>query len=1281
MTEQSIATAQLAYNDFATQAHDWLNTHPAGNITSMITSFSRGAAAAIFSQMLYENGLIYTDIATGQKTTLIEPGKVGAVSAALILDPVLTGEQGNMYFAPGVQNLTIVRAEHEYRSDFTAADYGNNGEIVFTVPGNHGDIGGAYDNGLGGIYLEAYTEFFQNVGLNIDPVDSGREYDPYANLFIHSEGLTTLELLQSTAVPPPFWNRTYNELPINDTDYLLVQRETDVYGTPATITGNATSFITYEGDLVLSGTGGSYEYSSHDVVLFKNTQASLTGIDNDIYVGVNASITLGNTFGGLPNDVYLQNGASFHSMDYMGGSRIDGIAGTNNLASYANLGYGVTIELTSSTEDHATASTAYGNGNLDTLVGIERITGSAFNDIIMAGAGGNVLNGGDGNDILSGGGGNDTLIGGNGSDTVSYAYLTSGSGTGSSTGVLANLANTTGFVVSGDLDSLQSIENVIGSNFNDTITASFASNILQGGLGYDTYLISAFGPTSGNANFPAPTDIDTIIDSDNSGVIRNGEFGEFISGTAVRITSNDWVLNNQHVLHRVGDDMLLDNSIVIKDFAAGQTKLGLTLSSTININASSLFAGTHDNDTLTAGSIANTMYGFSGDDLLRGGQGDDTIYGGLGRDFIYGDEGNDVLIGGDGDDILYTGEGKYNLLQGGNGNDLLVVNLKPHAVEENVGDAPTWTASFSGDDSLVGGTGADTFRIMDQNQTVLTTSMPLYVTIHDFNSSQGDKIDLSAWRDVESLADLTIDDRSAFSQMGYMYGRIVLNVLGSTIHAPLTASDFIFHQGFFTQYSSGDPSLGISASGGADYNLGVAQKGVVTSATASGTDGYNIAAIYNYNYSTGSRIDISQIGSFTFIGGAAFAANSLAQVQALSQNGSTMLGLDINGDAILDMQLLLVNVASVSSSDLILAPQGATSGNDTLNGTTGNDTINGLAGNDTINAGAGNDTLIGGAGNDALNGGDGTDILDYSYVTGNGVSVHMPDGTANAGAGDSDTFTGIEIVTGTNQTDWFLLGAGNETIYGGGGNDEFNTNLGQDVVYSTGADSKVKANGYSGTQYLNTITEGGVQGFVVSNQVTGSEERTTKAFGVARVELGSGNDVVSISSLATENPLYSIDAGSGNDVINISGVTRNMDLYGGWGNDTITGGSGNDNIHGFEDNDVIKGGGGKDNLWGEVGADTFVYTSTSDSGIGSGNRDIIFDYSQLEGDKIDLSGFAGTFDFLGTGAFTGGANPEVRYDFDGTNTIVKVDANHDTVTDFEIQVNGNVALTSGDWLL
>ncbi|WP_331832634.1 retention module-containing protein [Pseudomonas sp. LH21] len=104
--------------------------------------------------------------------------------------------------------------------------------------------------------------------------------------------------------------------------------------------------------------------------------------------------------------------------------------------------------------------------------------GGAGNDVLVAGAGNDSLYGGDGDDLLIGGPGNDLLDGGPGNDTASYARATSG--------VTVDLGhvgqqNTVG----AGLDTLNGIENLIGSDYNDTLTGNDGDNLLNGGAGND----------------------------------------------------------------------------------------------------------------------------------------------------------------------------------------------------------------------------------------------------------------------------------------------------------------------------------------------------------------------------------------------------------------------------------------------------------------------------------------------------------------------------------------------------------------------------------------------------------------------------------------------------------------------------------------------------------------------------------------------------------------------------------------------------------------------------
>jgi Ca2+-binding RTX toxin-like protein len=78
---------------------------------------------------------------------------------------------------------------------------------------------------------------------------------------------------------------------------------------------------------------------------------------------------------------------------------------------------------------------------------------------------------------------------------------------------------------------------------------------------------------------------------------------------------------------------------------------------------------------------------------------------------------------------------------------------------------------------------------------------------------------------------------------------------------------------------------------------------------------------------------------------------------------------------------------------------------------------------------------------------------------------------------------------------------------------------------------------------------------------------------------------------------------------NISGTSSHEIIAGSSGSDFINGGEGNDVISGGDGNDMLDGGLGDDHLTGGSGADTFK--------VAQGN-DTITDYSQTDGDVVDI---------------------------------------------------------------
>ncbi|SDQ91284.1 type I secretion C-terminal target domain (VC_A0849 subclass) [Pseudomonas sp. UC 17F4] len=189
-------------------------------------------------------------------------------------------------------------------------------------------------------------------------------------------------------------------------DYSNAQNET-AYGTYTVSDGHGGSStgnvdIVYQEGNTLTGTSGD------DTLLAGAGNDTLNaGAGNDVLIGGDGNDFL---YGGDGNDLLI-GGA--------GNDLLDGGAGIDT-ASYASAGSAVTVNLSTVGAQNT------GGAGTDTLVAIENLIGSDYNDNLTGNDNANVLNGGLGNDTLIGGGGDDVLIGGPGNNTLT-------GGTGSDT--------------------------------------------------------------------------------------------------------------------------------------------------------------------------------------------------------------------------------------------------------------------------------------------------------------------------------------------------------------------------------------------------------------------------------------------------------------------------------------------------------------------------------------------------------------------------------------------------------------------------------------------------------------------------------------------------------------------------------------------------------------------------------------------------------------------------------------------------------------------------------
>jgi subtilisin-like proprotein convertase family protein len=124
---------------------------------------------------------------------------------------------------------------------------------------------------------------------------------------------------------------------------------------------------------------------------------------------------------------------------------------------------------------------AIGGDGEDRLAGSSasnKLYGMRGDDSLSGGDGRDYLYGGQGDDVLAGDRSHDFLSGEDGSDTASYS--------GASDRVVVDLNLTSAQYTLGDgIDTLSSIENLIGSAYNDTLTGNGYANVLNGGRGFD----------------------------------------------------------------------------------------------------------------------------------------------------------------------------------------------------------------------------------------------------------------------------------------------------------------------------------------------------------------------------------------------------------------------------------------------------------------------------------------------------------------------------------------------------------------------------------------------------------------------------------------------------------------------------------------------------------------------------------------------------------------------------------------------------------------------------
>jgi Ca2+-binding RTX toxin-like protein len=989
---------------------------------------------------------------------------------------------------------------------------------------------------------------------------------------------------------------------------------------------------------------------------------SLTGTAaNDVLIGTASAETItGNggddlIFGHGGNDTLFGGDGDDELSGGAGNNTIDGGAGGRDAVSYDDAPAGVTVSL-------ATAGPqATGGSGTDTLVSIENLIGSGFNDSLIGNAGNNVLDGGAGSDFLNGGVGTDTMLGGDGTDSycvdhasdlvtesngslatggndIVYSYLSAytlsanverlrlmlggasnATGNGldnilyagdgnnvldgvagtdtvsyafSTTGVTLSLATAGAQATGGSAsDTLISIENLIGSGFNDNLTGNAGDNVLDGAAGTDTvtYALAGAGVTvsltTAGAQATGGSGSDTLISIENltgsgfddslignagNNVLDGGVGNDTLNGGTGADTMLGGDGSDLYTIDHVGDLVTETNAAA----AGGTDTVNALVDHTLGANVENLNLIAAGAVNGTGNALDNVIYAGTGNNVIDGAAGTDTVsyaFAGAGVTLSLASAGAQAT-GGSGSDTLLN----FENLTGSGFNDSLVGNTANNVLDGGTGS--DFLNGATGADTMLGGDGTDSYAVDHAGDLVSESNSSLATGGNDIVYSY-----LAAYSLTANVERLRLMLAGASNGTG--------NALDNTLYA-------------------GDGNNVLDGAAGTDtVSYAFAGAGVTLSLATSGaqaTGGSGTDTLVSIENLIGSGFNDNFTGN---------TANNVLDGGAGSDflNGGvgadTMLGGDGTDSYCVDHAGDLV---SESNSNL------ATGGNDIVYSylsaytlTANIERLRLMLGGASNGTGNGLDNILyAGDGNNVLDGAAGNDTVSYAFA-GVGVTVSLATAGAQAtGGSGTDTLISIEHLIGSSFNDSLIGNTANNVLDGGAGSDFLNGGVGADTMFGgDGTDSYcVDHAGDLVSESNSSLVTGGndiVYSYVLAYTLTANVERLRLMLGGA--SNGTGNSL--------DNTLYAgagdnvLDGATGTDTVSYAfastGVTVSLasagaQATGGSGTDTLLSienliGSGfNDSLIGNTGNNTLDGGIGADTMNGGLGNDTFIVDNAGD---------------------------------------------------------------------------------------
>ena len=529
--------------------------------------------------------------------------------------------------------------------------------------------------------------------------------------------------------------------------------------------------LTYSGSGDFSGAGNELDNviigrSGNDVLMGGAGRDTLLGQGGDDWLDGGAGVP-NQMQGGVGNDTYVV-GAVGDTIVEFAGEGVDRVLTVLSLLTLASQ-----VENLTYVGLGAFSGTGNASGNT--------ITGGSGNDILNGLGGDDSLHGGAGEDRLAGGTGDDVLDGGADADQADYSArkapvrvnlaigLTQDDGQGGVDTLIAIEGATGGSaddVLIGDaarnqLYGGEGLDTLIGQGGDDWLDGgSGPANQMQGGVGDDTYVVSASGDTivewAGEGVDTVRTALSVLtlaaqvenltftgsgrfvgVGNAGNNVITGGLAGDTLAGRDGDDTLSGGSGGANTLIGGLGDDTFVVQVVgdsVVEYAGEGTDTVQTTLAAyTLRNHLENLTYAGAGQFSGVGNASANTIIGGGADDRLNGLAGDDRLYGGAGWDTLIGGAGSDLLDGGADVDLadysaqtasvhvnLATGlaqndgQGGVDTLvsienaTGGSGSDVLIGDAGVNDLSG--GDGADMLVGLGGGDRLTGGLGLDTLQ-------------------------------------------------------------------------------------------------------------------------------------------------------------------------------------------------------------------------------------------------------------------------------------------------------------------------------------------------------------------------------------------------------------------------------------------------------------------------------------------------------------------------------------------------------------------------------------------